>query len=492
MIFRLHYSPLTSPELCVSSLPHPIPELLAKIKADASPVIHRDGKDVFLARAPGRLDLLGGVANTTGALVCQYPLAIATAVAVQRRDDRMLVLSTYNPQSAQESKTIELSLDDLYGSASLMPVTDVQHSFTGQRHWASYVAGAYYVLAKQRKLTRRVTGANISVYSTIPLGAGVASSAALEIATLSALAAAYHMILEPIELALIGQKIENQIVGAPSGIMDQVTTTLAQADKVLLLTCQPHIVNGFAEVPKGLMLAGIDSGVSHPAAEPSYLKARVAGFMAQAIIAQGYKDLGLKTDPTKGYLANVPPAIYRRYFRHVLPRQINGLEFTQKFGVISDRVTKVDAGTIYAVRAAADHHIAENDRAHQFVDALEQAAVGSQEALLRAGRLLNASHLSNVCRIGLGTAETATLVGLVRKMGPANGFYGTKITGTGGTVAILCDDTPACRERLAVLTQEYAQRSSHTPHLFLASSPGNAVADPTKLPTAELFQAASP
>ena len=49
-------------------------------------------------------------------------------------------------------------------------MADVQHTFTGERHWAAYVAGAYYVLAKQRKLTRRVTGANISVYSTLPLG----------------------------------------------------------------------------------------------------------------------------------------------------------------------------------------------------------------------------------------------------------------------------------------------------------------------------------
>jgi L-arabinokinase len=471
----------------VSSLPHPIPELLAKIKADAHPVIHRDGKDVFLARAPGRLDVLGGVANTTGALVCQYPLAVATAVAVQRRDDRKLVLSTYNIQSVQESKTIELSLDDLYGSASLMPVTDVQHSFSGQRHWASYVAGAYYVLAKQRKLTRRVTGANISVYSTIPLGAGVASSAALEIATLSALAGAYHMILEPIELALIGQKIENQIVGAPSGIMDQVTTTLAQAEKLLLLTCQPHTINGFAEVPKGLMLAGIDSGVTHPAAEPSYLKARVAGFMAHAIIVRAYKDLGVKGDPTKGYLANVPSEIYRRYFRMVLPSRITGRDFSKQFDEISDRMTKVDHAATYDVRAAADHHIGENSRARQFVDALEQASVGSHEALLRAGRLLDASHVSNVCRIGLGTAETHTLVKLIHKMGPANGFYGTKITGTGGTVAILCDDSMACRQKLSVITQEYAQRSTHIPHLFMASSPGSATADPIKLPAMELF-----
>ncbi len=303
----------------MSSLPHPIPELIAKIKADGNPVIHAAGKDIFLARAPGRLDVLGGVANTSGALVCEYPLDIATAVAVQRREDRKLVLSSYNNEDPNAAKTIELSLDDLYGSAALMPVTDVQQSFSGQRHWASYVAGAYYVLAKQRKLTRRASGANISVYTTIPQGAGMASSAALELATLSALAAAYHMILEPMELALIGQKIENQIVGDPSGVMDQVTSALGQANKLLLLTCQPHNVDGFADVPHGLMLVGVDSGLKHAAGEPAYRNARVAGSMAHAIITAANKDLGVKADSTKGYLANINVDIYRRYFRRLLP-----------------------------------------------------------------------------------------------------------------------------------------------------------------------------
>jgi len=474
----------------VSVLPEPIPELIARIKADASPVIQAKGRDIFLARAPGRLDVLGGVANTTGALVCQFPLSIATAVAVQRREDHKLVLSSYNADEAQTTGTIELSLDDLWGTAGLMPAIDVQNSFSGQRHWVSYIAGAYYVLAKQRKLTRRVTGANISVYSTVPLGAGVASSAALEIATICALAAAYRIILDPMELALVGQKIENQIVGDPSGVMDQVTSALGQANKLLLLTCQPHTVDGFADVPPGLLLAGLNSGVKHSAGEPAYRNARVAAFMAHAIIVAAYTDLGVTADPTRGYLANIEPAIYRRHFRHLLPRQIRGKEFTDKFGSISDRVTSVDPAVTYGVRAVADHHIMENQRARQFVQALDGAGHGSHEARLRAGRLLHAAHLSSVQRIGLGTPETEGLVKALRKLGPANGFYGAKLTGTGGTVAVLCEDSPACRTRLDEIANQYARDTGRQPSLLLASSPGAALTEPVRLAAAELLATA--
>ena len=85
--------------------------------------------------------------------------------------------------------------------------------------------------------------------------------------------------------------------------------------------------------------------------------------MANAIIVQGYKDLGLKSDPTKGYLANVNADVYRRYFRHVLPSQMTGAQLIDQFGKTTDRVTTVEPATVYRVRAAADHHIGENRRA---------------------------------------------------------------------------------------------------------------------------------
>ncbi len=167
---------------------------------------------------------------------------------------------------------------------------------------------------------------------------------------------------------------------------------------------------------------------------------------------------------------------------------MNGLEFTNKYGEIRDKVTPVDPAITYNVRAAADHHTAENQRAQQFVQALDEASHGSHEALIRAGRLLYAAHLSNVCRIQLGSPETQILMQMIHNLGPTQGFYGAKITGTGGTVAILCDDSPACREKLAIIEQQYAKTTNMKPNLFLASSPGAAMIDPTRLTAAELFQ----
>ena len=96
-----------------------------------------------------------------------------------------------------------------------------------------------------------------------------------------------------------------------------------------------------------------------------------------------------------------------------------------------------------------------------------------------------ASQHSNVRRVHLGTPQTDILVHLVRGLGPAQGFYGAKITGTGGTVAVLCDDSPACRDKLAAIAQDYAKQTGLTPNLFFGSSPGGAV-DPTRLTATEM------
>src|SRR5690242_1168045 len=107
---------------------------------------------------------MGGASEYAGALACQMPLEAATAVAVQRRDDRNLVLKTYNEDASRES-VVTLSLDDFYGTASLLPHNTMQQLFAGGKHWAAYVAGAFPTLGKHKKLTRRAHGANIACCS---------------------------------------------------------------------------------------------------------------------------------------------------------------------------------------------------------------------------------------------------------------------------------------------------------------------------------------
>ncbi len=426
-------------------LPTMVEELSAIIRADSEWRSVLKG-EAHIGQAPGRLDVMGGIADYTGSLVCQMPLALSTAVLVQRRTDRLLVLKSYsNPVDSRGGPAnFRMSLDDFYGSGSLLADAVVRARFAGTDHWAAYVAGIFWVLAKGRHLTGRTKGANICCYSNLPMGAGLSSSAALEVAALNAVAGAYHLTLDPLETAVLAQKVENQIAQAPCGIMDQVASSLGRRGKLLLLKCQPHTVAGYEDLPAGTAVVAINSGVKHSIAGSAYRRVRVAAFMAHAIVAAMVRELGLKSDPTGGYLANVQPGFYRHYLRLILPREMSGRDFLRCYRCTADTITQIEPDEKYAIRAVAEHHIMENQRVERFITALKAAAQDREKNLRRAGRLMLAAHASYTHRVALGCRETDFLVRAVVHHGPNKGFYGAKATGggCGGSIAILMNDSP--------------------------------------------------
>src|SRR5205823_6892483 len=128
--------------------------------------------------------------------------------------------------------------------------------------WAAYVAGAFLVLMREKGYVFQ-QGARVLVHSAVPEGKGVSSSAALEVATMQAVTAAYGIDLPPRELAFLCQRVENLIAGAPCGVMDQMTAACGEADRLLTLLCQPGELQGTIKLPDELAVWGIDSGIRH-------------------------------------------------------------------------------------------------------------------------------------------------------------------------------------------------------------------------------------
>ena len=489
---------MASAPVSTTQVPAPIPELLARLKAALPPILSpatKTHKEISIARAPGRLDVMGGIADYTGSVVCELPIDCAAAVAVQRRDDHRIIIHTFNDTNGNDSAAhhVELSMDDFYGTASLLPVETLQKLFEGPRRWAAYFGGAFPVLAKHKKLTRRTPGANIVCYSTVPIGAGLASSAAITCAALTALTDAYHLILDPLEIAVLAQKVEQQIAGGPCGVMDQVTAMVGRKDQLLLLRCQPHEVKGYAAIPEGFMFAGIASGVKHSVGGSHYRRARLSAFIAHEMLTRMYVDLGIKKDPTGGYLANIAPDLFTKYFRPILPEQITGQEFFSAYGIASDRVTTVDPAETYFPRAAAAHHILENARVQSFAAliadlAKTQDVPARKQLASRAGALMLESHASYSANAGLGSPQTDLLVELVMQRGPAQGFHGAKITGggDGGTVAILAESSEPTRSALAEICADYEKRTGRKAELITGSSAGAIDTGTFKIPLATL------
>jgi len=420
------------------------------------------GSTVTVSRAPGRLDVMGGIADYSGSLVLQRPIAEATFAAVQRIDRPALeILSLGRPWYA-------MPLDALAPGGEPMDYDVARRLFAGAEggpgelapHWVSYVAGVFLVLARERGMP--LEGARIVVASTVPEGKGVSSSAAIETACMSAAAAACGVRLAPRDLALLCQKSENLVSGAPCGVMDQMTCVFGEQAELMALLCQPAELQPPVRVPEDIGIWGIDSGERHAVGGSDYGAVRTGAFMGLRIVSER---AGAPVD----HLANIPAAEFERELLPLLPEEMTGDEFLARYTATTDTVTRVEPGRRYRVRAPTAHPVYERARAERFRELLQD---GTGEARnVRLGDLMFGSHASyGAC--GLGSPGTDRLVELVRAEGPAAGLYGARITGggSGGTVAVV--SRRGATGAIARVADAYARATGYRPYVFAGSSPG--------------------
>ncbi|MEM7112263.1 MAG: GHMP kinase [Chloroflexota bacterium] len=412
---------------------------------------------ILISRAPGRLDVMGGIADYSGSLVLEMPIAEAALTAIQLVDEPFVQIISL---SAERETDFTLPLADLENSGQPISYQAAQANFQNQR-WAAYIAGAFLVLMREKGV-RYAQGARLLLSSDVPEGKGVSSSAAVEVAAMQAIAAAYEIELTPRELAILCQKVENHVAGAPCGIMDQMTVVVGQPNQLLALLCQPAEILGSVEIPPELAFWGIDSGIRHAVSGADYGSVRVGAFM-------GYKILQAATGQDwGGYLVNITPAEFEQHFRQHLPETLSGTAFLDTYGKLPDSVTTVDPQRTYAVRQPTLHPIYEHFRVQTFARLLAGDPLANAPLL---GELMYQSHASySAC--GLESGGTDLLVQLARESGAKHGIYGAKITGggSGGTVVVL--GNREAETAVSHIAQTYQNQTGHQPHIFSGSSVG--------------------
>jgi L-arabinokinase len=406
-----------------------------------------------MASAPGRMDVMGGIADYSGSMVLQKAIRETTTVAISLRKDGIFRLKSVHVD--KEELTCSLVYADLLKNGQEVDYTYAQTQFkkTACGNWASYVVGCFLLLQKEKAI--EVSGADILIYSEVPTGKGVSSSAALEVSTMKALQELYQLSFEKTELSRLAQQVENLIVGAPCGLMDQLASYFGESGALLPIFCQPDIIHQPVPIPHNIHFVGIDSGVRHSVGEASYSDVRTAAYMGYSIIAkqEGVTQEQLagakaKNDfssmPYKGYLANISPSTFEEKFALKLPYRMAGQYFVSYFPVHIDPVTSVSTEKFYAVLDCSRHPVYENFRVQTFMLLLQYLSTATdlnirQQCLRQLGELMYQSHTSySTC--GLGDRHTDELVEMVRHQ-QGKGVYGAKITGggSGGTVCILCE-----------------------------------------------------
>ena len=454
---------------------------LASLRDEADPFIQDffvRGEPVFVAAAPGRLDVMGGIADYSGSLALQLPLDRRTVAMLQLQPAPAIEIVSLR---SGETCRVSLPLDAFLHSPEYEPDRLAEHFSSAARdHWASYVVGvAHACLVRNASRVRDATrGFRLLIDSDVPEGKGVSSSAAVEVSSLAVIAAAFDVEMSAEAIATVAQWAENTIARAPCGIMDQMTSACGRADHLLRLRCQPATIEGHVSIPDGYRFYGIDSGIRHAVTGASYGTVRTAAFMGYRIIA-AMAGLPVETDGARvrirddrwrGYLAEIPPALFTQQFEAALPERMLGAEFIARFHGITDSVTRVEPHREYAVRVATAHPVHENARVERFAQLLDSLGSSPSNAVAM-GELMAASHASyGAC--GLGSDGTDRLVRLVAEAGAERGLFGAKITGggSGGTVAIL--GASSADGAVRAIAARYAEETGRSAEVFAGSGPG--------------------
>jgi len=321
------------------------------------------GEAPRLATAPGRVNLIGEHTDYNDGFVLPMAIGRAALVAFRPRNDGVL-----RAHSIAFDETREAAISSL--------------AAPGGHDWFAYVAGVLWAFASEGL---PVCGLDLVVDGDVPIGAGLSSSAALEMATARALGAATGTPWEPARMAKLGQRAENAYVGMNCGIMDQFASAACEAGSALLLDCR-SLETRAVPLPKGVAVVVMDTGARRSLAASAYNERRAACERVVAEIARGRPGT--------------------RALRDVSAEDLEAAKA---------RLDETDA-------RRASHVVAEIARP------LALAAAFGEGDLVKAGRLMKESHVSLRDLYEVSCEELDLITGLARRQPSC---YGARMTGAG-------------------------------------------------------------
>jgi galactokinase len=258
----------------------------------------RHFEELFVAqprifRAPGRVNLIGEHTDYNDGFVMPCAIEFSTLVAISPRSDWKLVI-----RSEEFPEQFE------FDSANLPA--------RGQGNWCDYVAGVAVMLQQAGGV---IPGANLLVRGEVPIGAGLSSSAAVEVASALALMSVAGMQFPMPDVARLCQRAENEFIGARVGIMDQFISCLGKAGHALLLDCR-SLEYKLVPIPDSVRLVVCNTMVKHEHAGGEYNRRREECERGVKTLSQWYPDIHALRDISVEQLElhekDLPPLIYKR------------------------------------------------------------------------------------------------------------------------------------------------------------------------------------
>jgi len=359
-------------------------------------------------RAPGRVNLIGDHTDYNDGFVLPAAINFSCYAAISARTDKQLVLFSENLE-----ETITVSLDKPIKSSS---------------QWTDYPLGVFLQL---QNAGFTLGGANLYISSEVPIGAGLSSSAALEVSAAYALLGAFGHTADPLQVAKLCQKAENEFVGAKCGIMDQFVACYGLAERALLLDCRSLQFRAI-RIPDSLRIMICNTMVEHKlvAEQNDYNTRRAECGEAVHLLAQTVPQIHSLRDLSLSGLENhrnlLPCALYKRC-RHV---------------------------------------VTENQRVEQMADALPR------NDLKQVRKLMAESHRSLRDDYEVSCPELDLMVMLADRK---PGVHGARMTGAGfgGCTVNLVEHTHVDEFRRHI-AEQYLATTGHNPEIYVCEAVGGA------------------
>jgi len=353
----------------------------------------------WVAVAPGRVNVIGEHTDYNGGFV--FPMAIERYT--------VLVAAPSDANNCWKVRCMRFGDDATINLNSLNK---------GNPSWSNYLRG---VISGYQKRGIKVPSLNIAMNSTVPLGGGLSSSAALEIATGTLIEAATQTTgISKLEKALIGQYAEHEFAGVPCGIMDQFISSLAQKNHLMLLDCKTQEPTFAPMNDEGVSFLIINSNVKHQLSGGEYASRR-----AQCEAAAKILNVSLLRDANMAMLESVKD-------------KLSDLEYRRAKHVITE-----DERTLAACKAFAESRWED------------------------AGQLMYASHDSLRDDFEVSCKELDILVEICREIGLKGGIYGCRMTGGGfGGCTVALVRTSEVENISKWVTEEYRKRTKITCPIF--------------------------
>lgn len=351
----------------------------------------------WLVAAPGRVNLIGEHTDYNDGFV--LPMAI----------DRYVVIAadmSTDPTTDRAAEGMATVFSGLVDEQQAIPL-DGRLDAT-LPNWAKYVQGTLVSMGREGVPS---VGFDAVIESNVPLGGGLSSSAALEVATATLLEEMAGKRIDPMAKALACQQAEHEAVGVPCGIMDQFSSTLCQADHLMLLDCRNQQTEMIPLTDPDVTVLVINSNVKHELTGGEYAERRQQCEAAAKVL--GVESL---RDLTTQQLEQAKPQLEELLYRR------------------------------------ARHVVGEIDRTTRAADAIRGSDWG------QVGRLMYASHDSLRDDYEVSCQELDLLVDLARELGANRGVIGSRMTGGGfGGCTVTLVQTQAVDDVIQAITTQYQQ-----------------------------------